>query len=304
MTSSAPTHPPVRLKYEIALDYDVQSAGSDFIFNVQAARTAQQIVVSEWLSIDQRVPLQEFATGAGIGRFLRLRAQPGPLRLRYEATVDVWQHHDSHPALIGETWIPDLPGEVLPYLYPSRYCESDKLNALAMAEFGHLWQGYSRVQAICEWVQRRVVFTSGSSSGTTGAVETLAQGQGVCRDFAHLMIALCRAVNIPARFSTGLDYGADPVLGPPDFHAYVEAYVGRRWYMFDPSGTAIPMGFVRIASGRDAADSAYASIFGAVRPLDRALRIEAVRGADGVLRLPWRTPDALSTDDGPSQFSN
>ena len=86
----------------------------------------------------------------------------------------------------------------------------------------------------------------------------------MCRDFAHLMIALCRAVNIPARFATGTDYGADPALGPPDFHAYVEVYLGDRWYIFDPSGTAIPMGFVRFGTGRDAADVAFATIFGGV----------------------------------------
>jgi transglutaminase-like putative cysteine protease len=112
------------------------------------------------------------------------------------------------------------------------------------------------------------------------------------------MIALCRAVNIPARFSTGLDYGADPMLGPTDFHAYVEAFMGGRWYLFDPSGTAIPMGFVRLTSGRDAADSAYASIFGNVLPQRRRLLIEAVPGSDGVLREPRRTWQALSTDDG------
>lgn len=290
--------PRMRLRYEVDLDYDVVQAGGDFIFNVQAARTAQQSVVEEHLSISQGVPVQESSTAPGAGRFLRLRALQGPLQLRYAATVDIEQHFEN-PSAIAETWVPNLPAEVLPYLYPSRYCESDKLNAVAMAEFGGLWQGYNRAKAISDWVLRRTTFESGSSSGTTSAVDTLQQGRGVCRDFAHLMIALCRAVNIPARFTTGLDFGADPALGPPDFHAYVEAYVGGRWYIFDPSGTAIPMGFVRITSGRDAADSAYASIFGDVRPLARRLHIEAVPGADGVLREPWRTADALSTDAGP-----
>lgn len=202
------------------------------------------------------------------------------------------------PNDIPEVWVPQLPAEVLPYLYPSRYCESDRLNTYAMAQFGHLWQGYGRVQAICDWVRQHVRFESGSSTGTTGAAETLVHRRGVCRDFAHLMIAMCRAVNIPARFTTGLDYGADPILGPPDFHAYVEAYLGGRWYLFDPSGTAIPMGFVRINAGRDAADTAYASIFGNVWPTRRRLLIEAQPGVDGVLREPWRTADALSTDDG------
>jgi transglutaminase-like putative cysteine protease len=287
----------MRLRYEVELSYFVRTGGADFIFNVQAARTQRQQVLSEDLRVSQAVPLQEYTDPATAGRFLRLRAFAGELTLRYAATVEL-THHVADPSTLTETWIPDLPGPVLPYLYPSRYCESDSLNTLAMQQFGSLWQGYSRVQAICDWVQRNVAFVSNSSDGTTSAVRTLQQRQGVCRDFAHLMIALCRAVNIPARFTTGLDFGADPALGPPDFHAYVEAFVGGRWYMFDPSGTAVPMGFVRLTSGRDAADSAYASIFGDVLPQARRLLIEAVPGGDGVLREPWRTPQALSTDDG------
>lgn len=287
----------IRLRYEVELTYRVLASGADFIFNVQAARTPQQMVVEERLHVSQQLPLQEYADPATAGRFLRLRAHAGELALRYQGTVDV-QHRTDDPAMIAETWVRDLPGAVLPYLYPSRYCESDVLNGLAMREFGGLWQGYGRAQAICDWVQRHVSFVAGSSSGTTSAVQTLRHRQGVCRDFAHLMIALCRAVNIPARFTTGLDFGADPALGPPDFHAYVEAFLGGRWYMFDPSGTAIPMGFVRLTSGRDAADSAYASIFGSVQPLLQRLHIAAVPGSDGVLREPVRTAQALSTDSG------
>jgi transglutaminase-like putative cysteine protease len=287
---------PVRLRYEVDLSYQVNAGGADFIFNVQAARTPRQQVLWESLTTTQFVPLNEYCDAQSGGRFLRLHAHPGELVLRYAALLDI-QHHRQHPADVPEIPIASLPGPVLPFLYPSRYCESDKLNAFAMQQFGTLPQGYLRVQAICDWVQRNVRFESGSSSGTTGACDTLAQGRGVCRDCAHLMIALCRAVNIPARFTTGLDFGADPALGPPDFHAYVEAYLGGRWYMFDPSGTAIPMGFVRLTSGRDAADSAYASIFGDVAPFAMALSIRAESGVDGVLREPYRTPDALSTTD-------
>ena len=287
---------PVRLRYEVELGYEVRTAGADFIFNVQAARTARQQVLWESLAATQAVPLHEYEDPVTTGRFLRLRAGAGPLVLHYAAVVEL-HHHRSSPASVQEVWIPDLPGAVLPYLYPSRYCESDKLNAFAMSQFGALWQGYERVQAISDWVQGNVRFESGSSTGTTGAIDTLVQRRGVCRDCAHLMIALCRAVNIPARFTTGLDYGADPALGPTDFHAYVEAYLGGRWYIFDPSGTAIPMGFVRLTSGRDAADSAYASIFGDVQPVSRRLAIQAEPGDDGRVREPYRTAEALSTGD-------
>jgi len=287
---------PVRLRYEVELSYQVHTGGADFIFNVHAARTPRQQVLWESFTTSQFVPLNEYCDPQSSGRFLRLRAHAGELVMRYAAQVEL-RHHRQHPADVEEIWIPNLPGPVLPFLYPSRYCESDKLNAFAMQHFGALPQGHARVQAICDWVQRNVRFESGSSSGTTGACDTLAQGSGVCRDCAHLMIALCRAINIPARFTTGLDFGADPALGPTDFHAYVEAYLGGRWYMFDPSGTAIPMGFVRLTSGRDAADSAYASIFGDVTPFARALSIQAEAASDGVLRVPYRTTDAISTTD-------
>jgi transglutaminase-like putative cysteine protease len=170
---------------------------------------------------------------------------------------------------------------------------------LASRQFGGLAPGYARVQAICDWVQKEVVFTFNSSNSTTSAVDTLIERVGICRDFAHVMIALCRAVNVPARFATGTDFGADPALGPPDFHAYVEVYLGDRWYIFDPSGTGIPMGFVRIGTGRDAADVAFASIFGSViwqAPMIRATVVED--SARGLIR-PYHTGDALSTDAGP-----
>ena len=172
------------------------------------------------------------------------------------------------------------------YIYPSRYCQSDRLVKLAINEFGTLWQGHARVQAIRDWVRQHVAFTSNTSNSKTSAVDTLIARVGVCRDFAHLMIALCRAVNIPARFATGTDYGADPSLGPPDFHAYVEVYLGDRWYIFDPSGTAIPMGCVRFGTGRDAADVAFATIFGNVRSQAPQIRAVAIaQPADGIVSV-------------------
>ena len=145
-------------------------------------------------------------------------------------------------------------------------------------------------------MHQHIAFTSNTSNSNTSAVDTLIERVGVCRDFAHLMIALCRAVNIPARFATGTDYGADPVLGPPDFHAYVEVYLGDRWYIFDPSGTAIPMGFVRFGTGRDAADVAFATIFGGVRSQAPMIRATAVEDPARDIVRPHHCNDALSTD--------
>ncbi len=284
----------VRLQFSIELNYDITDVASDFIFNIHAAQTAAQTVVSESLAMSQPVACSLFTDDITNARFLRFKAAHGPLLVRYDATVDL-NHFTAQPAQIGEVAVADLPVSVLRYIYPSRYCQSDRLHRLAVKEFGHLWQGYSRVQAIRDWVLNHVTFKSNSSNGNTTAVDTLIEQVGVCRDFAHLMIALCRAVNIPARFATGIDYGADPALGPTDFHAYVEVYLGDRWYLFDPSGVAIPMGFVRFGTGKDAAETAFATLFGGVLGSAPLITIQAIPDAQGVLVMPQHVPHALST---------
>lgn len=285
----------VRLKLSIELDYEIAQPGCDFIFNLHAAHTRHQTVVDERVELSQNLQQQLFVDTATGNRFLRLIALPGHLKLRYDTTLDL-AHYMTPPERIPEVPVARLPPPVLGYIYPSRYCQSDRLHKLAMREFGHLWQGYSRVKAIQEWVQSRVKFTPNTTTASTSAVDTLIEQVGVCRDFAHLMIALCRAVNIPARFTTGIDYGADPALGPTDFHAYVEAYLGDRWYIFDPSGTAIPMGFVRLGTGRDAADVSFATIFGTVQSVAPKISIEAITNAQGSLVVPHHCDQAISTD--------
>ena len=285
----------IRLQLALALDYLVASPGCDFIFNIHAARTARQQVLDESLQLSQNLAYTVDTDPVSLNRYMRLSAAPGPLRVSYTATVDL-HHHRGDPVQIAEVPVARLPTSVLGYIYPSRYCESDRLGRMAMREFGQRWQGYGRVQGIRDWVQQHTAYIPNTSNSNTSAVDTLLETVGVCRDFAHLMIAMCRAVNIPARFTTGIDYGADPALGPTDFHAYVEAWLGDRWYLFDPSGTAIPMGFVRFGTGRDAADVAFATIFGPVTASSPRIQIQAIAGADGHLRIPHHCSDALSTD--------
>ena len=285
----------IRLQLALELDYQVASPGCDFIFNIHAARTARQQVLDESLQLSQNLAYTVDTDPVSLNRYLRFSAAPGPLRVSYAATVDL-HHHRADPAQIAEVPVARLPTSVLGYIYPSRYCQSDRLGRMAMREFGQRWQGYGRVQGIRDWVQQHTTYTSNTSNSNTSAIDTLLETVGVCRDFSHLMIAMCRAVNIPARFTTGIDYGADPALGPTDFHAYVEAWLGDRWYLFDPSGTAIPMGFVRFGTGRDAADVAFATIFGPVSAAAPRIQIQAIAGADGQLRIPHHCSDALSTD--------
>jgi len=292
----------IHIELQVELNYEIDAQGADFVFNIHAAQTPSQAISAESLLLSQSVVPHLHTDQATGNRYMRVRALPGELKLKYAATVDL-AHHRADPAELGEVPVYRLPPEVIGYIYPSRYCQSDRLVRLAINEFGKLRQGYGRVQAIRDWVQSRVTFTPNSSNSSTSAIETLIERVGVCRDFAHLMIALCRAVNVPARFATGTDYGADPALGPPDFQAYVEVYLGDRWYIFDPSGTAIPMGFVRFGTGRDAADVAFATIFGGVRSHAPVIRASAVEDTVRGFVLPHHCREALSTDSGPQVVS-
>ncbi|HZA96858.1 MAG TPA: transglutaminase family protein [Burkholderiaceae bacterium] len=285
----------IRLELQVELNYQVDQYGADFVFNIHAAQTRSQVIASENLQLSQPILPQMYTDPLTGNRYMRVRAEPGPLKVTYAATVDL-THHRADPSQLAEVPISRLPLEVISYIYPSRYCQSDRLYKLANNEFGSLLQGYSRVQSIRDWVNRRVSFRSNTSNANTSAVDTLIEQVGVCRDFTHLMIALCRALNIPARFTTGTDFGADPSLGPPDFHAYVEAFLGDRWYIFDPSGTAIPMGFVRFGTGRDAADVAFATIFGGVVSQAPVIRTNATEDAARGIVQPHHCDQALSTD--------
>ena len=290
----------VRLALTTQLEYEVLDASCDFIFNIEAARTPRQTVVTESLTFSQPLKASHSLDTSTHSRSFSLHALQGELGIRYQATVDL-THLEVAPEALFEVSPHVLPGHMLPYLYPSRYCQSDRLMAFTAQQFGGLPSGYSRVQAICDWVFNSVRFQGNTSNSNTSAIDTLIERVGVCRDFAHLMIALCRAANMPARMVSGMDYGADPALGPPDFHAYVEVYLADaqgmgRWFLFDPSGTAIPMGFVRFCTGRDAADIAFATIFGSVTAAQPVVSIQAVPHANGQLVVPVHVDVALSTD--------
>jgi transglutaminase-like putative cysteine protease len=299
-TQRQETETMVRMSFTIGLHYEIADLEADFIFNIHAAHTSRQSVVSEQLTLSQ--PLQpEIYTDPTYGsRYMRLKAGAGILDVNYQATVAI-SHYFAAPDTLAEIPISQHRPEVLPYIYPSRYCQSDRLHKFAVREFGGMPHGYSRVQAIRDWVHSRTRFMTGTSNSTTSAVDTIIEGVGVCRDFAHVMIALCRAVNIPARFVTGIDYGADPSLGPMDFHAYVEVFLSDRWYLFDPTDISPPMGLVRLGTGRDAADVSFATMFGAVRTSAPVISIQAMDDPNQELTLPWRCPEAVSTYGGPEE---
>ena len=284
----------IRLNFSIELTYQIFDRASDFIFNIHAATTPHQTVLRENLWLSQDVASRLYTAPDTGSRFLRLQANQGELIVRYQAVVDI-DHFSAAPDDLQEMPIVEVPNTALTYIYPSRYCQSDRLYKLAGREFGNLPRGHARVAAIQQWIRHRTAFTSNSSNASTSAADTIIEQVGVCRDFAHLMIALCRALNIPARFATGIDYGANPRLGPIDFHAYVEVLLSGRWYLFDPSGVSPPMGLVRFGTGRDAADVAFATLFGAVSAAVPVITVEAVVEPEHDLLLPVHTERALST---------
>ncbi|MGE5094434.1 MAG: transglutaminase-like domain-containing protein [Betaproteobacteria bacterium] len=284
----------IRFDLSITLDYQVL-APTDFVFVIQPANTPYQRVTWERVHVEPAVATHEEVHGHPANRHLRLHAEPGPLRVGCEAIVDL-VHHFALPSDIREVPIAELPAAVLQYIYPSRYCQSDRLLEIARAEFGTMTPGYERVEAIRQWVQARTKFQVGSSHPGTSALDTYQCASGVCRDFAHLMITMCRALNIPARFATGIDYGADPSMGPPDFHCYVEAFLGDRWFLFDPSGISPRMGLIRIGTGRDASEVAFATIFGTVQWTMPRVSIRAEGDEFNGLVEPFRHDYAVSTD--------
>ncbi len=249
------------LRYELGceLNYSI-SQPSTLIFNIAIVSNDYQTIVHENLDSDSPVQIEEYVNSVDQNRYFRLNAPPGNLQISYRATVELSPYY-SDPSTVFEVQPADLPLDILYYLYPSRYCQSDRLLRFVAAEFGNLVPGYSRVTAICNWIYDNVLYLFGSSDSLTSACDTAVERVGVCRDFAHLGIAFCRALNIPARFVSGYAYG----LNPPDFHAWFEAYLGGRWYLFDPTRLVAQNGLIRVGIGRDAADVSFATIFGSVQ---------------------------------------
>lgn len=252
-----------RMKIDCSLSYEV-GGDSEFIFMIQASHMSQQVpqqvIVSELLTLEPPLPFRTFTDGPVGNRFLRLQAPAGRLKVSYNAVVDRIIEVPNLAAL--EVPVHDIPDALLHYLMPTRYCESDHLGNAAQQMFGQLAPGYARVEAITQWVRSNIIYRLGSSNATTTARDIFVQRAGVCRDFAHLSITLCRALNIPARLVCGYVNFPDP---PPDFHAIFEAYLGGRWVLFDPTGMAPVEHVVRVATGRDAKDVAFATIFGPAR---------------------------------------
>lgn len=232
---------------------------STFIFNLHALNTASQKVLRENLSLNVDLKIEEFTSTHYPNRFIRLHVpQDICFTLNYDAIVETSSQLVDFNNAQEYTQIAYLESDVIPFLFPSRYCQSDKLQRLAFNQFGNIENPFLQVKSITDWIYNNIEYISGSTNSQTSAFDTITERMGVCRDFAHLGIALCRALSIPARYFTGYAYQ----LQTSDFHACFEAYIGGKWILFDATKLAPLNGMVKIATGRDAADAAVASIFG------------------------------------------
>ena len=233
---------------------------STLILNVHAMRDGAQMIHKESFVVEPKVKCEEFVLDQGQNRFVRIETGPvKELKVTYRATVET-QVKIIPMAKLRALTVGKLDRNVIPFIYPSRYCQSDKLGRLAYSKFGHITHPFEKVTAITDWIYDNVQYLSGTTNWQTSAYDTVTERAGVCRDFAHLGIALCRALNIPARYFTGYAHQ----LNPPDFHACFECFIGGSWTVFDATQLAHLNGLVRIGTGRDAADAAVASIFGSV----------------------------------------
>ena len=246
-------------------DIDIQLWQPTAIVTAMDVHSSQRenVIWESRLAASSASSVTMFTDGDG-NRLRRLVAGSGILTLKLTGVArDLGSPDDvdPHAACIP---VEELPSEVLPYLRGSRYCETDLLSHFAWSAFGSIGGGYARVQAVCDYVHDRLRFSYPEARSTRTANDAMIEQTGVCRDFTHLAIALCRALNIPARYCNGYlgDIGVPPDPAPMDFNAWFEAFIGGRWYTFDARHNRPRIGRILIARGRDAEDIPMITSFG------------------------------------------
>ncbi len=251
----------IRVGYELIYDCP-QPTPMILTLNVHYTR-ASDLVVPDYLTTDPSLPIRSYRDAFG-NWCTRIVAPKGRIRIASNAIV---RDSGMPDEVVPSAWrhlVQDLPEQTLVFLLGSRYCETDRLSQIAWDLFERSATGWGRVQAICDFLHHHLAFGCEHARPTRTAWEAYNERKGVCRDYAHLAIAFCRCMNIPARYCTGFlgDIGVPPPYAPMDFAGWFEAYLGGRWYTFDPRNNVPRIGRVLIARGRDAADVAISSTFG------------------------------------------
>src|SRR4051794_36219127 len=251
----------IRLGYNIELDIS-QPMAVVTVLNVHPSRTRDLLEPDE-VHILPHVQSRTFTDTFG-NRCVQFRAPQGTLRLSNSTLIEDSGDPDPVPVDAPQIPIERLPADVVQFLLGSRYCEVDRLSGLAWQLFGNTPEGWPRVQAILDWVHSEVTFGYQFARPTKTALDVSVEKQGVCRDFQHLAITLCRAMHVPARYATGYlgDIRIPPIPGPMDFSAWFEVYLGGRWWTCDARHHKPRIGRVLMATGRDAADVAITTTFG------------------------------------------
>lgn len=258
------------MRFQIAAELNYEFCEpADVLLAVEVIVGGDQYLVEDLLTIDGAGPLTPVPGEESLGRRTWLQAN-GDFSARYRATVDV-QRFTADLGTLAITPRAELPALVVSYLFPSRYCESDRFEQFVEREFGGVHGGAKAVM-IGDWIHDHMDYVLGSSDGTTTAGDTFIKRQGVCRDFAHLLITLARAAGIPARMVSAYAWRLDP----PDFHAVVELWLEGAWHLVDPTRLAPPEGIVRIAVGRDATDVSFMTIFGVAEMKSQSVTIDRV----------------------------
>jgi len=251
----------LRVGYELIYECP-QPTPMMLMLNTHYSRV-DHVVVADLLMTDPPVPIRHYRDGFG-NLCARILAPPGRITLSTTALLEVPAEPEMRPAEGWQHAVEDLPDDSLMFLLGSRYCETDLLSNIAWDLFGQAGSGAARVQAICDFVHNHIRFGYAHARPTKTAWEAYQERQGVCRDYAHLAVTLCRAMNIPARYCTGYisDIGTPKPWTTMDFAAWFEAYVGGSWQTYDPRNNVPRIGRVLMARGRDAADVALSNIFG------------------------------------------
>jgi len=256
----------MKLSIQATIDYQFDEP-TDVLLQLEAAKIPEQVIEAEKLKLPDcehfaRVPAQD-----GIGERIWLRTQ-GRLQVDYRATVLVNRLLTDCRTL---EIVPQhqLPGETVQYLFSSRYCPSDRFHSFAHRAFGHI-EGGRRVIEMRDWIRDHLAYTPGSSDAQTTAADTFISREGICRDFAHLLITFARAAGVPARIASVYALGVDP----PDFHAVAEVFLGGEWHLLDATGMAREAVMAKIGVGRDAADVAFLTAFGEATLNDQSVLVE------------------------------
>jgi transglutaminase-like putative cysteine protease len=258
----------MRVDIDVAIEYQIFS-DQPILLQIEAAQTEGQVVVQSVLEI-ANATLHRISGEGMVGERVWAFGPNQQFIVHYRATVDV-----SRPFVdltnLAATPMSALPAEVLTYLRPSRYCQSDLFTDFVGNQFGHL-AGGAKIVAILNWIASQISYVSGSSNAGTTAIDTFAVGEGVCRDFAHLLCSFARAANIPARYVSV--YGTE--VQPPDFHAVAQVWLQGAWHLIDATGMSFAGGLVVIGAGRDAGDVAFMETEQYVQPVDLRISVSQV----------------------------